>query len=130
VLMIDIDHFKTINDSYGHQVGDAVLKEIGQRLLGSTRGHDCAGRYGGEEFLILLSPCDADSATVCAERLREAIASKPFRVANLELAVTVSIGAALSSRERSLTGEHLVSIADAALYRAKHRGRNLVEVGW
>jgi two-component system cell cycle response regulator len=130
VLMIDVDHFKTINDSYGHQVGDAVLKEIGQRLVGGTRSYDWAGRYGGEEFLILLSPCNADTATICAERLREAIASKPVRVADLELAVTVSIGAALSSRESSLTGDQLVSIADAALYRAKNRGRNLVDVGW
>jgi diguanylate cyclase (GGDEF)-like protein len=129
VLMIDIDHFKTINDSYGHQVGDAVLKEVGQRLVVGTRSYDWAGRYGGEEFLVLLSPCNADTATICAERLRQAIASEPVRVGNLELAVTVSVGAAVSSRERSLTGDQLIGIADEALYRAKNRGRNLVEIG-
>ena len=130
VLLADVDHFKSINDNYGHQVGDAVLKAIGERLVRGTRSYDWAGRYGGEEFLILLCNCDPDSVAVCAERLREIVASEPVRVNGLELAVTVSIGAAMSSAERALRGDQLICIADAALYRAKHRGRNLVEMGY
>lgn len=128
VLLADIDHFKRINDTYGHQVGDAVLKAVGERLVRGTRSYDWAGRYGGEEFLVLLCNCDPDSVAVCAERLREIIASEPVRIDGLELTVTVSIGAAMSSAERALRSDELIGIADAALYRAKHRGRNLVEM--
>jgi diguanylate cyclase (GGDEF)-like protein len=128
-LMLDIDHFKTINDTYGHQAGDSVLKEVAQRLAGGTRSYDWAGRYGGEEFLVLLCNCNPDMVATCAERLRESVAAEPVRVADLDLAVTVSVGAAVSSAERSLTSDQLIGLADAALYRAKHRGRNVVEMG-
>ena len=129
VLMLDVDHFKTVNDTHGHQVGDAVLQEIGKRLVRGMRSYDWAGRYGGEEFLVLLCNCNPETLAMCAERLRELIASEPVRVFDLELKVTVSIGAALSSAERLRTGNQMVSIADAALYRAKNSGRNRVEIG-
>jgi two-component system cell cycle response regulator len=130
VLMIDIDHFKAINDAYGHQVGDAVIQRVGQHLIHSTRSYDWPGRYGGEEFLVVLANCDAETLAICAERIRETIASEPVRVADMELTVTVSIGTALSSPNNSLvTGNDLVAVADSALYRAKSQGRNCVEVG-
>jgi two-component system cell cycle response regulator len=129
VLMLDVDHFKSVNDNYGHQVGDAVLQEVGRRLVGGTRRYDWAGRYGGEEFLILLCNCNPETLAMCAERLREAISSQPVQVANLELKITVSLGAALTSADRALTGDQMVGIADAALYRAKNRGRNCVDIG-
>jgi diguanylate cyclase (GGDEF)-like protein len=129
VLMLDVDHFKAVNDNYGHQVGDAVLQEIGRRLVGGMRSYDWAGRYGGEEFLVLLCNCSPETLIMCAERLRDVIASEPIRVFDMELTVTVSIGAALSSADRLRTGNQMVSIADAALYRAKNNGRNRVEIG-
>jgi diguanylate cyclase (GGDEF)-like protein len=129
VLMLDVDHFKSFNDSYGHQVGDVVLQEVGRRLITGMRSYDWAGRYGGEEFLVLLCNCNPETLAMCAERLREAISSQPVRVANLELTVTVSIGAALTSADRALTCDQMVGIADAALYRAKKRGRNCVDMG-
>jgi two-component system cell cycle response regulator len=129
VLMIDIDHFKSVNDTYGHQVGDAVLREVGQRLIQVTRSSDWAGRYGGEEFLVILCNSNAETTATGAERIRQAIASVPVRVSGLELAVTVSIGTALSATRDSLTCSQLIAIADSALYRAKNQGRNSVEVG-
>jgi diguanylate cyclase (GGDEF)-like protein len=128
VLMLDVDHFKSVNDSHGHQVGDAVLQEVGRRLVDSTRKYDWAGRYGGEEFLVLLCKCNPETLAMCAERLREAISSQPVCVANLELKITVSMGAALTTADRTLTGDQMVGIADAALYRAKNRGRNCVDM--
>jgi two-component system cell cycle response regulator len=129
VLMIDIDHFKSVNDTYGHQVGDAVLQEVGQRLLQGMRSTDWAGRYGGEEFIVILCNSNAETTAICAERIRQAIASVPVRVSGLELAVTVSVGTALSATRDSLTCSQLIAIADSALYRAKSQGRNSVEVG-
>jgi two-component system cell cycle response regulator len=128
VLMMDLDHFKAINDTHGHQAGDAVLREVGRRLVKGIRGYDWAARYGGEEFLVLMCNCNAEVLAACAERLREAIGAEPIRVDDMEIPVTVSVGAALSSSGHSLTGDHLVSIADAALYRAKNNGRNRVEL--
>jgi two-component system, cell cycle response regulator len=128
-LLIDIDHFKGINDLHGHQMGDAVLHEVAQRLASSLRIYDWAGRYGGEEFLILLSNCNAEVTAMSAERLRRAVASEPIQVGDLKLTVTISIGTAVSSREHELSDDQLIGIADEALYRAKDRGRNCVETG-
>jgi diguanylate cyclase (GGDEF)-like protein len=128
-LLIDIDHFKSINDLHGHQMGDTVLREIAQRLVVSLRIYDWAGRYGGEEFLILLANCNADVAAMSAERLRQAIASEPIQVGDLKLNVTISVGTAVSSHEHEVSDDQLIGIADAALYRAKDRGRNCVETG-
>jgi diguanylate cyclase (GGDEF)-like protein len=128
-LLIDIDHFKSVNDRYGHQAGDAVLREVAQRLSFGLRSYDWLGRYGGEEFLVLLANCNAEVATVCAERLRAAVASEPIQIGDLKLNVTISIGTTVSSQEHDLTDDQLITIADAALYRAKDRGRNRVETG-
>lgn len=128
VLMMDVDHFKSINDNHGHLVGDAVLQEISCRLTRGMRSYDWAGRYGGEEFLVLLCNCDPEILMMCAERLRESIASEPIRVGELELNVTVSIGGALTSSDCLLTRDQMIGRADAALYRAKHRGRNCVDI--
>jgi len=128
VLMLDVDHFKSINDNHGHLTGDAVLQEISRRLTGGMRSYDWAGRYGGEEFLVLLCNCNPETMAMCAERLREAISSEPIRVGNLELHVTVSMGAALTSADCRLDRDEMIGRADAALYRAKHRGRNCVEI--
>jgi two-component system cell cycle response regulator len=128
LLMVDIDHFKAINDTYGHQVGDVVLRVVGQRLARSIRSYDWAGRYGGEEFLVLLCNGNAEMTALCAERIRKDIASEPVRVGNVEVVVTVSIGTAFSLRD-SLTCSQLIGIADSALYRAKDNGRNRFEVG-
>jgi two-component system cell cycle response regulator len=127
-LMIDIDHFKAINDTYGHQVGDVVLREVSQRLALCIRSYDWAGRYGGEEFLVLLCNSNAEMMALCAERIRKDIAAEPVRVGGVEVAVTVSIGTAFSLRD-SLTCSQLIGVADSALYRAKDNGRNRFEIG-
>jgi diguanylate cyclase (GGDEF)-like protein len=125
ILLLDIDHFKHVNDTHGHLAGDAVLKEFSCRLTESTRSYDVAGRYGGEEFLIILPGCGSDETLCGAERIREAIASTPFRVGEMEFPLTVSIGATVASR--SATAEALLlSQADAALYSAKNSGRNQI----
>ncbi len=125
VLMVDLDRFKSINDSRGHLAGDAVLREAARRLTSSARRYDAVGRYGGEEFLVVLPGCDADDAAVQAERVREAIGGTPFLLPCQPVAVTASLGVACSSR---CLPETLVREADDALYMAKAAGRNLVVV--
>lgn len=128
VAMLDGDRFKQINDTHGHQAGDAVLRETAQRLRGVLRAYDAVGRYGGEEFLIVLPDCGAAPAKVLAERLREAVCGAPFEAGKAKLAVTASVGVVTSEPGRSLSPEELVGVADAALYRAKSAGRNRVDV--
>jgi len=123
VIMADLDHFKTVNDMYGHLVGDEVLREVADRLLVSVRPYDLIGRYGGEEFLIVLNNCDADSAMERAEALRLAIAAVPVRTESGSIPVTMSIGIA-SQHWESLSTDEIVREADAALYAAKDAGRN------
>ncbi len=123
VLMIDLDRFKAVNDTQGHLSGDAVLREAASRLKSAARRYDSVGRYGGEEFLIVLPGCEAAAAEVQAERLREAFAGLPFRADSRPLSVTCSIGVACSSH---CPPTLLVREADDALYRAKARGRNVV----
>jgi len=126
VVMVDIDHFKRINDTHGHQVGDGVLKEIGTRLQLSLRKTDILGRYGGEEFAIVMSEARPPDGLKVAERLRRSIADVPFRVGELELHVSASFGlVAQSEPDEDL--EDLLRKADAALYSAKSSGRNKVE---
>jgi two-component system, cell cycle response regulator len=125
VLMIDVDHFKSINDSMGHAAGDAVLREIADRLRHRVRLEDVVGRWGGEEFLVLSSITDADAAAVLAERLRAAVADEPVEIDGAgRIRVTVSIGCAAGT----VDAEGLVREADAALYEAKAQGRNRVVV--
>jgi diguanylate cyclase (GGDEF)-like protein len=125
VVIADIDHFKDINDTYGHQVGDEVLRQVGQRMFSVCGDRDCVGRYGGEEFLFVIPGCDAAKVLEFGERLRDAIAREPLHVGRLEIPMTISIGAAASERADDPSGA-LINSADEALYRAKGAGRNRV----
>lgn len=128
LLVADVDHFKDINDRYGHIAGDEVLKEISRRIAANIRGLDLACRYGGEEFVIIMPDADPDFAGATAERLREAIAEAPFAVEGVSggLHVTTSIGYAASGAE-ILDPDRLFERADSALYQAKDEGRNRVK---
>ena len=128
VIMIDIDYFKSINDTYGHMAGDAVLGEIADRLTKSARVHEYIGRYGGEEFLAIISPYDQASATKVAERFRQAIADAPIQADQSSIPVTISIGVAAGATEATLDADLLLRHADEALYAAKRKGRNRVEI--
>lgn len=129
VLMIDLDKFKSINDTYGHQAGDTVLKEAASRIRNAIRPYDGFGRYGGEEFLLVLPRCDSTFAKYVAERLRACVASNPFVLDDdSEVQVTVSVGVASKIVEGGSDGEELIQHADAALYVAKRSGRDRVEV--
>ena len=130
-LMIDVDHFKTVNDRFGHLIGDEVLREVAQRIEAQVRASDVAARYGGEEFVILLPGTGLTEAEPLAERIRSAVAGTPIQVASGDrLVLTVSIGLAAAQpqadSELKLAGEHLLAQADVALYEAKAAGRNTV----
>jgi len=124
VMMIDVDHFKKVNDLYGHPAGDAVLAEVGRRLKFSIRAYDSAGRYGGEEFLVCLPDCDSDAAHEVAERVRLTIAGSEILAEKLAISTSASIGIASSTHAPDM--EDLVRCADQALYQAKLAGRNRV----
>jgi diguanylate cyclase (GGDEF)-like protein len=124
VLMADLDHFKKVNDMYGHLVGDEVLREVARRLLASVRPYDLVGRYGGEEFLVVLNNCDDSSAMERAEALRRAIASAPVTTASGSISVTMSMGVIASEHRKPTSPDEVVRDADAALYAAKDAGRN------
>ncbi len=124
-MMLDLDHFKKVNDTYGHPIGDQALKEFANRCKRSVREIDLVGRYGGEELIILLPETDSKAAVQVAERLRSSIAARPFEVAGREIAVTVSVGVATKD-ENTRNLETLIARADQAMYIAKHRGRNQV----
>ena len=128
VLMLDIDHFKSINDTAGHAGGDEVLREVASRVRSAVRREDIPGRWGGEEFLLLLPYLAADGVQALGERLRSAVAGRPVGLADgREIAVTVSLGGAAGTDDGGPEG--LVRRADAALYAAKNSGRNRVEIG-
>ncbi|TMH24383.1 MAG: GGDEF domain-containing protein, partial [Betaproteobacteria bacterium] len=125
-IMLDIDHFKRFNDSFGHEAGDLVLRELAGALGRSTRGSDVASRYGGEEFLVLLPECPFDAALRRAERMREDVAKLELRYDDRPLGpVTVSLGVAVFPDHAS-ESEELLRHADEALYLAKQTGRNRV----
>ena len=128
VIMADIDHFKYINDKYGHLCGDAVLKEAAGRMFDCARPYDTMGRYGGEEFLIVVPASGALGPLELAERMRKALESRPFATAAGEVQVTASFGVAISSKENPLDSQGLLHLADDALYRAKKYGRNRTEL--
>jgi two-component system, cell cycle response regulator len=127
VLLVDIDHFKRINDTYGHAAGDQVLCEISQRIRSELRAYDTAGRYGGEEFLVVLPGADASCARVVAERLRDIVHASPVTGESFSHEVSVSIGVACTDAV-GFELSALILVADQALYRAKAAGRNRVEV--
>lgn len=137
-IMADIDRFKAINDTYGHDAGDEILRGVAQRLLAGLRMEDVCGRYGGEEFLIMLYDTDASRAVPVAERLRQKVAEKPFLVGGKDIPLTISLGVAdLDMEERAREGDveaqgcraeiqRAIQRADACLYHAKRTGRNKV----
>jgi diguanylate cyclase (GGDEF)-like protein len=128
VSLLDIDHFKYVNDTYGHLAGDAVLTEAAQRIKNCIRPYDTLGRYGGEEFLIVLPTADGPGAMCVAERIREAFEAQPVVTEREKISITVSLGVAVSEGQNSLDAESLLQMADEALYRAKQTGRNRVEL--
>ena len=127
LMMLDIDHFKLINDRYGHDAGDVVLREFALRLKLAVRGIDLACRYGGEEFVVVMPETDLGMAETIAERLRHAIASEPFVVSDecKHLEVTISIGVAIFEENGEAVAD-VLKRADVAMYQAKHTGRNRV----
>ena len=125
VVLVDIDHFKSVNDSIGHLAGDTVLKEVAQRMRSRLRIYDGVGRYGGEEFLLVLPGCDLETATSRAEELRLAICAQPITRKEHSITVTASMGTALA--DPALSPDFTLQVADAALYEAKRKGRNRVE---
>ena len=126
LLMFDIDHFKKINDTYGHSFGDEVLKGVAKRCMNLIRNADLMGRYGGEEFVILLPETDLSEALIMGEIIRVGIAEEPFRHLEEQVTVTISIGAALLDLANNENLHKLINRADVALYEAKHSGRNRV----
>ena len=127
--MIDLDHFKEVNDRHGHSVGDAALRIVAQLLLLSLRKTDLLARWGGEEFAVLLPETPLEGARVIAERIRQTVCQQPFSADGSQLQVSISIGVASHENEQEATPEILLKKADQALYQAKASGRNRVEVG-
>ena len=127
VLMIDLDHFKEINDRYGHPAGDAVLRELAERMLLCLRKTDLLARYGGEEFAVLLPETRAEGARVIGERLRVEADREPVRVDGVAIPVTVSVGIAAHAIDEEVDAGVLLKKADLALYSAKASGRNCVK---
>ena len=128
VVMMDLDQFKSVNDTHGHLAGDAVLRIVSERLCASVREYDSVGRYGGEEFLILAPGCDSLQVADLAERLRTALSSESMDTAEGMLDVSASFGVASMRATADEDAESIVAKADAALLRAKEAGRNRVEV--
>ncbi len=129
--MVDVDHFKSVNDTYGHAAGDEVLTTVARRLQHETRETDVLGRYGGEEFAVVVtSPADEAHGTLdareVAERLRQGVRRTPVEVRGQQLQVTVSVGVAVLREGEQLTD--VLARADTALYRAKDAGRDVVVV--
>jgi len=126
LLLLDLDFFKSVNDSYGHQAGDEVLKATAIRFKKALREYDIVGRIGGEEFAVFLSETDVQTALLVAERIRSMLADYPMKAGVVALCLTTSIGVALCRGQSSF--EQLFTEADAALYQAKRQGRNRVEL--
>lgn len=126
--MIDLDHFKRVNDTYGHLTGDMVLAEVGKILMKSIRLSDLVCRYGGEEFAVILPSTDIKNAELVCERLRKVISEHQFQHKSYEFKITISVGAAMFIRDSDKSYTHLLEKADRALYQAKESGRNRVVV--
>jgi diguanylate cyclase (GGDEF)-like protein len=130
LIALDVDHFKKLNDTYGHAAGDAVLREFVIRVKSQLREYDVLGRIGGEEFLAVLPGVSLEVGTGVAERVRQSVGNTPFHVVpDAEIPVTVSIGVSAASSESVPSVDALMQLADEALYQAKKSGRNQVVVG-
>jgi diguanylate cyclase (GGDEF)-like protein len=128
VVMIDLDHFKQVNDRFGHLGGDEVLRCVSERVAGNLRPYDAVGRYGGEEFLVVLPSCDRQQSAVTAERIRSAIAGYPVRAAQTPTRITASFGVTVLDPTADTDQLQMIARADSALYEAKKNGRNRVAV--
>ena len=128
LLLFDIDAFKAVNDTYGHPAGDRVLCGVAAVAAATVQPDGVLGRYGGDEFAVIVRSAGASAAVELTKRLREAIATEPFDANETTVSVTVSVGVASIGPARTLTGAALIALADEALYRAKRGGRNRVEV--
>jgi two-component system, cell cycle response regulator len=129
LVLVDLDHFKSVNDNYGHAAGDAVLKRFGEILRANTRCSDICGRMGGEEFLQVLTHSDEEGIRTFAERLRNQFAEEKFQFGDAPVSVTASLGiAGFRGGEKAPEFSELLKRADAALYRAKKLGRNRVQI--
>jgi diguanylate cyclase (GGDEF)-like protein len=124
LLMVDLDHFKQVNDEFGHLAGDAVLREASSRMRAVVRRYDSVGRYGGEEFLVVLPGCDSAAAAAQAERLRLSLSAAPFVFGSGTCPLTGSVGYVCSTDVPDGDAESLIRLADDALYAAKNLGRN------
>jgi len=127
LAMADIDHFKRINDTYGHLGGDEILREVSRRLSASLRPYDAVGRFGGEEFLVVMAECGEAEACSIGARLRTCVSEEPIVWGDHSIEVTISVGISTAADTCGLTVENLIHVADDALYRAKSAGRNRVE---
>lgn len=130
LIMIDVDYFKQVNDNYGHLAGDAALREVAERLMGVVRPYDAIGRYGGEEFLVIMPGCEPKAGIASAERLRRQVSQEPVLVLDNSLPLTISLGVAAWKGGYEGDMQALIRAADAALYRAKLAGRNRWEAAW
>jgi diguanylate cyclase (GGDEF)-like protein len=126
--MIDIDHFKNVNDTFGHVAGDSALRQISEITAKALRNIDAVGRIGGEEFLVVLPDTNSKDALTTADRLRMAIANHDFHLGNQPTLITVSIGVFSHILERKTDVDILLETLDKALYKAKNNGRNCVEI--
>jgi diguanylate cyclase (GGDEF)-like protein len=128
-LIMDIDNFKKVNDTFGHLQGDSILREIAARTLQTVRKSDIVARYGGEEFVVIMPQTGAEGAKAYADRICREISEGTFEGMPTPGAVTVSVGVAVFDPDRMFDCEALIRVADGALYRAKHEGKNRVIVG-
>lgn len=126
LLMCDLDHFKPVNDTYGHDIGDIVLVKTAEKLRESCRNQDFVSRWGGEEFLILLPNTDIQGGAIAAEKIRQKISEQPFEINDQKLVITVSIG--IAAYVEGLSIDDCIKQADSAMYQAKREGRNRVAV--
>ena len=127
VLMVDLDHFKKVNDIYGHPAGDLVLQQAAKGITQAVRDHDIVGRYGGEEFIIVLTRIDSETANIVAKRILTRIAETPIETNNQTIKITASIGLTCFNPGDDI--QNLVQRADIALYAAKNAGRNCIVIG-
>jgi two-component system cell cycle response regulator len=128
VILVDLDHFKLVNDTHGHLAGNAVLQEATRRMAAALRPYDMIGRYGGEEFLIVAPGCDRSAVLKLGERLRKQLAEQPIHVGPKAIPVTISLGAVVDSQLKPADVHSVLHAVDLALYQAKSAGRNRIQI--